>query len=280
GVDRALAAITTGPQFAARGFGALVPDPDGLLDLPAGFRYELLSTGITEDDRKTDARFASQLSDGTPTPGLHDGMAAFPGPEGLTILVRNHELNLGDAPKVDAWRHRPYDAKTGGGTTTLWVDPERRLVASFASLSGTLRNCAGGRTPWGSWLSAEESVYMPGPHDPVNADLTPEVSKPHGYIFEVDARSEGLVDPIPLRAMGRFRHEAVAVDPATGIAYLSEDMEDGLLYRFRPAALRGKEPSDLRIGDYGRGGVLEALRVLGRPRLLAQNWVGPPAISH
>src|SRR5262249_9082907 len=133
----------------------------------------------------------------------------------------------------------------------------------------------------GSWLSAEESVLMPGPHDPMSADLTPDVSKPHGYIFEVDSRSEGLVDPVPLKAMGRFRHEAVAVDPLTGFAYLSEDLDDGLLYRFRPqAVLRGTKPSALRVGDYERGGVLEALRVKGRPRLLTQNWNGTPAIRH
>lgn len=280
GLDRALAAISTGPRLAAEGYGPLATDPDGLLDLPAGFRYHLLSPGLTDKDRETDARFDSLMSDGSPTPGLHDGMAAFAGPDGLTILVRNHELNTGDGPPVDPRRVRPYDSKAGGGTTTLWVDPERRLVRSFASLSGTLRNCAGGRTPWGSWLSAEETVYSPGQVDPVDAGRNPGVSKPHGYIFEVDSRSEGLVDPIPLKAMGRFRHEAVAVDPVTGFAYLSEDMEDGLFYRFRPEAVgRGTKPSALRVGDYARGGVLEALRVVGRPKLRAQNWKLPQAIG-
>src|SRR5262249_33874227 len=146
---------------------------------------------------------------------------------------------------------RPYDPRSGGGTTTLWVDPDRRLVASFASLSGTLRNCAGGPTPWGSWLSAEEITLVPGAHDLLRADPTPQVERKHGYIFEVDSRSDRLVDPVPIKAMGRFRHEAVAVDPRTGFAYLSEDQEDGLLYRFRPEAVaRGLPPSDLRVGDY------------------------------
>jgi secreted PhoX family phosphatase len=280
GVERALASMSRGPRLAAEGYGPLVRDPDGLLDLPAGFRYQLLSTGITEKDRATDARFDSRMSDGSPTPGLHDGMAAFVGPDRLTILVRNHELNTYDGPPVDPQRRRPYDPKTGGGTTTLWVDPERRLVRSFASLSGTLRNCAGGRTPWGSWLSAEETVFAPGPGDPLDAGLDPGVSKAHGYLFEVDSRSEGLVDPVPLKSMGRFRHEAVAVDPETGFAYLSEDLEDGLLYRFRPEAVRrGTKPSDLRAGDYARGGVLEALRVVGRPKLRTQNWKSPRAID-
>ena len=280
GVDLALAAISTGPRSSAQGFGPLVADPAGLLDLPSGFRYQLLSPGITEYDGKSDARFASKLSDGSPTPGSHDGMAAFPGPGGVTILVRNHELDPGEGPFVDVKRQRPYDPKSGGGTTTLWVDPERKLVKSFASLSGTLRNCAGGRTPWGSWLSAEEHTDMPGAEDGRNADLTPEVSRPHGYIFEVDSRSEGLVDPVPLKAMGRFRHEAVAIDPETGFAYLSEDMEDGLLYRFRAAVLdRGTKPSALRVGDYAQGGVLEALRVKARPRLLTQNQKDTNAIK-
>jgi len=280
GVGRVLAAMSSGPRERAMGYGPLRPDPDGLLDLPEGFRYRLLSTGVIDAERNTDARFASLLSDGSPTPGLHDGMACFPGPEGLTILVRNHELNPGDGPMVDARRERPYDPMTGGGTTTLWLDPERRLVACFASLSGTLRNCAGGRTPWGSWLSAEEITLVPGAHDAVNGDRTPDVSRRHGYIFEVDSRSAGLVEPLPLKGMGRFRHEAAAVDPETGFAYLTEDTEDGLLYRFRPeVVLRGKDPSDLRVGDYAHGGVLEALRVKDRPQLITRNLNLRRAIS-
>jgi secreted PhoX family phosphatase len=152
------------------------------------------------------------------------------------------------------------------------VDGERRLVKSYASVSGTLRNCAGGATPWGSWLTAEEDTTMPGKSDGRNADLSTDVAQRHGYIFEVDAMSSGLVEPVPLRAMGRFRHEAVAVDPVTGFAYLTEDRDDSLLYRFRPAALAdGASPSSLRVGDYAKGGVLEALRVRTRPQLLTDN---------
>ena len=280
GLDRALAAMSTGPRFISEGYGPLLADPDGLIDLPAGFRYQVFSAGTSNEDRPADADVGSALNDGSPTPGRHDGMAAFAGRDGVTILVRNQELDTFDTPPVDPRRERPYDPKTGGGTTTLWVDPERRLVNSFASLSGTLRNCAGGRTPWGSWLSCEETVLAPGALDPVNAGLHPGVSKPHGYIFEVDSTSEGLVDPKPLKAMGRFRHEAVAVDPETGYAYLSEDLADGLLYRFRADVLRhGTRPSALRAGDYAGGGVLEALRVVGRPKLLTQNWKSPPGIE-
>lgn len=279
GLDVAFAAMERGPQRTAEGYGPLVPDPAGLLDLPAGFHYRMLSPGIIDRERDGAERFVSMLSNGEATPGLHDGMAAFAGPNGATILVRNHELNVGDTPFVDARRVRPYDERVGGGTTTLWVDGERNLVKSLPSLSGTLRNCAGGRTPWNSWLTAEEATQTPGEKDAVNADMDPGVWQRHGYVFEVDALCEQLVEPIPIRAMGRFRHEAVAVDPHTGYAYLSEDQDDGLLYRYRPAAVaQGTQPSALRVGDYARGGVLEALRVQARPRLLTNNQASAPAI--
>lgn len=280
GVDSALAAIARGARAAAPGFGALQRDPAGLLDLPAGFQYRMLSAGTEADYTDGDPRFNSKLSDGTPTPARHDGMAAFPGPNGVTILVRNHEMDIGDTQGVDPKRERPYDSATTGGTTTLWVDRERKLVKSFGSLSGTLRNCAGGATPWGSWLTAEECTDTPGARNPVNADPTPRVKARHGYIFEVDSRTESLVAPIPLKAMGRFRHEAVAVDPATGFAYLTEDRDDGLLYRFRPAALdQDTKPSALRVGDYAIGGVLEALRVKSRPQLTTNNHGRKRAIA-
>jgi secreted PhoX family phosphatase len=266
-VDSALAAMPGGARATAEGYGPLVPDPGGLLELPAGFHYRLLSPGGPDRHRGGDARLDSTLDDGTPTPGYHDGMGAFAGPGGVTILVRNHEMDLGREPFVDPARKRPYDEKLGGGTTTLWVDRDRRLVRSFASLSGTLRNCAGGVTPWGSWLTAEEGTAVPASAEARNADRTPLANERHGYMFEVDARSEGLVAPVPLKAMGRFRHEAVAVDPQTGFAYLTEDRDDALLYRFRPTV----RATTLRVGDYARGGVLEALRVRTRHRLETDN---------
>jgi secreted PhoX family phosphatase len=245
----------------ALGYGPLVRDSDGLLDLPAGFRYTLLSTAALDRDLPGEGRFVGQLDDGSPTPPEFDGMAAFAGPDSFTILV-------------DPVRHRTYDSLGTGGTTTLWVTPGLRVAKQFASLSGTLVNCCGGRTPWGTWISAEECAYLPGAHDPLNADRDPRVSRPHGYLFEVDARATTLVEPVPLKAMGRFRHEALAVDPGTGIAYLTEDRPDGIFYRFIPSAVSqaGRRPSELRAGDYARGGTLEALRIVGRPSTLTQNW--------
>lgn len=114
---------------------------------------------------------------------------------------------------------------------------------------------------------------MPGPDDPRIHDLRPDVAERHGYLFEVDARAEGLVDPTPIKAMGRFYHEAVAVDPATGFVYLTEDRDDGLLYRYRPEVLRlgRKRVRDMKVGDLALGGTLEALRIVERPSVLTHN---------
>ena len=102
-----------------------------------------------------------------------------------------------------------------GGTTTLVYDTRTQtLEKHFLSLIGTIRNCAGGLTPWNTWITCEETMQKAeGTYD---AD--------HGYNFEVPASADiGLADPIPLKAMGRFNHEAVAVDPKTGIVYETED---------------------------------------------------------
>jgi secreted PhoX family phosphatase len=273
-IDAAFSGIAHGARHMIDGFGPLKSDPHGLLDLPAGFQYQAMSMGML--GKTDDPRFSGKLDNADFVPALHDGMGVFRGPRGVTILVRNHELDPEDWPQVDPRRQRRYDPLGTGGTTTLWVDRDGKLLRSFASLAGTFRNCAGGSTPWGSWLSAEECTYMPGPEDRVNRDMRPDVSKPHGYIFEVDAYAEELVEPTPIRTMGRFYHEALAVDPVTGFVYLTEDRNDGLLYRFRPdVVVRGrKRVAEIRVGDMAKGGVLEAMRVPSRPGLLTQNWKG------
>ena len=265
-------AEAAGPvSLAGRGYGPLKRDRAGLLDLPEGFRYRALSTALLRSEN--DRRFTQRMSNGELVPACHDGMAAFPGPGGNTVLVRNHELVPGYGPAVDPTGRRRYDRLGTGGTTTLWVDGDRNLVRSFPSLAGTFRNCAGGPTPWGSWLSAEECVYMPGPADARKHDPRPDVAERHGYVFEVDARAEGLVDPVPIKAMGRFYHEAVAVDPMTGFVYLTEDRDDGLLYRYRPEVLeRGRKAvTEMSTGDLALGGTLEALRIVDRPSARTQN---------
>ena len=272
-MDATLARIARGATGLSPGYGPLQPDPERMLDLPPGFQYRRFSCSTWSDGREPE--FQQQLTNGDPVPCRHDGMGAFAGPNGLTILVRNHEVNPEHTGAgVDPARTNPYDPKGRGGTTTLWVDRERNLVRSFSSLSGTFRNCAGGITPWGTWLTCEECTYLPGEPSETNADLHPGVSKRHGYVFEVEAHATEPSAPVPILAMGRFYHEAVGVDPATGFVYLSEDRKDGLLYRYRPDVVTrgGRKPHELAHGDLAKGGVLEALRVIGRPSVKTQNY--------
>ncbi|MDZ7957386.1 MAG: DUF839 domain-containing protein [Aulosira sp. DedQUE10] len=207
-----------------------------LLQLPPGFNYTAIS--IIEQP----------MNDGRIVPGAHDGMAAFDGPKNTTILVRNHELSPSLTNGINV---SPRYDQIGGGTTTIVVGPNRRVKKHFVSLGGTIRNCAGGRTPWGSWISCEENLTLPG---------TGGAMKKHGYNFEVPATDKiQVADPIPLVAMGRFNHEAVAVDPESGWIYETEDDGNSCFYRFRPN-VRPTKYGDLQTsGD----GVLEALAIKG-----------------
>jgi secreted PhoX family phosphatase len=219
---------------AELGYGPLRPVKDAstgmpLLELPEGFRY--MSFGWTGDP----------MDDGRRIPPLHDGMAAFAGENGRVVLIRNHEVGAGPAFGGPA-----YDERAGGGTTTTIFDPvAERVISTRPSLSGTIRNCAGGPTPWGTWLSCEESVAGPG-------DRENPLPLQHGYVFEVPR--DGVSNATPIKAMGCFVHEAVAVDPRTGIVYQTQDRVQAGLYRYTPRT-RG------RLAD---GGKLEMLAVDGR----------------
>ena len=244
--------------IGAGGYGPLAPVPDrrdgvARLALPAGFSY--LGFGFEGD----------VMSDGNPTPKAHDGMASFSLPNGNVRLVRNHEdRDQAGASGLDGDPGAPaYDPLGVAGTTSLEVktfaEGSVELVRDFVSLQGTIVNCAGGPTPWGSWITCEETT----------AGEPQGWKRDHGYNFEVPASAEDEVVPVALKAMGRFVHEAVAVDPATGIVYETEDRafhagrEDPAtgdrvgsgFYRFVP-----HQP-----GNLAAGGTLQALAVQNRP---------------
>ena len=245
--------------------GPMIPDANGIMDLAEGFSYTVVS------------RVGDPMSDGLVVPGAHDGMAAFEGTNGRIILVRNHEIAPRSSlagPYADLYpdmakslKSRFYDRGKDispglGGTTTTVYDPVgRRTERQFMSLAGTEVNCAGGRTPWGSWLSCEESFGAPG--STVDEDgITRVREKRHGYVFEVPASATGLVKPVPLTAMGRFEHEAAAVHEPSGIVYLTEDRWRSLFYRFLPNAK----------GELHKGGKLQALAIAGEPGKRTHNW--------
>ncbi len=218
-------ADASGGSFA--GYGPLVPTKTNntgeiFLALPKDFQYTVIG------------KAGSRMSDGHLTPPAHDGMAAFRVGNQLR-LVRNHEVNISSGKPGAAIGPKPYDALAGAGTTTLIVDPiTRTIVKDFISLSGTLINCAGGATPWNSWISCEETVLGPTKFKSAAGNDHGGFERPHGYCFEVPAAANKAVDPVPLKAMGRFVHEAIAVDSRTGIVYLTEDLASCGFYRFLP----------------------------------------------
>jgi hypothetical protein len=241
----ARAAASPAPARAA-GYGALRPVADGttglpLLLLPEGFSYRSFGWA------------GEPLAEGGRIPGAADGMGIVAVEGEVFTLVRNHEINGFDGSFGPATTH--YDAPCGGGTVTLRYDRARgRLLEARGSLSGTLVNCAGGTTPWGSWLSCEEIVSAGGQRLQRRGQAH-TAQRPHGWVFEVPAR--GGSDARPLTALGQFVHEAAVVDPADGSVYLTEDQGSAGFYRLRP-----RTPG--RLADGGR---LQMLRVRGTPDL-------------
>jgi uncharacterized protein len=192
-------ALAFGPDFWRRAYAAPArpgPGPYGSLAgraadengiiLPEGFRSRLLGQG------------------GRVVPGTDyewhvfpDGGATFAHDDGGWSYVSNSEVPGG-----------------GGGVGALRFDADGEVVGATRILDGTSTNCAGGPTPWGTWLSCEETA--------------------DGRVWECDPTGgrQGEVRP----ALGTFKHEAVAVDPDGERLYLTEDEPDGRFYRFTPAS--------------------------------------------
>ena len=246
----ALAKRSDGRRPAALGYGPLQPTPEQgsgtvYLELPEGFRYRVIN------------RSGDPMTTGGPTPGIFDGMGAYPGPGGTTVLIRNHEnrSRAGEiAVPVPAGKRYDPDPAVRGGNTKLVVGKDRRVREVYAVLGGTHTNCAGGRTPWGTWITCEE-IFNYGSTE---ANVTPGTGVPHGYCFEVPAVATGPVTPHPILDAGRFAHEAVAW--LDGALYETEDRGDASFYRFVPSR-RPREAGDLATF----GGTLQALMVSGRP---------------
>ncbi|WP_116998665.1 alkaline phosphatase PhoX [Desertimonas flava] len=226
------------------GYGPLVADPDQLLDLPEGFSYTIVSEAGTA------------TTDGGVIPDNFDGTGLFVGANGNSYLVRNSEqgaiegVDDGEPYVLEfpatAAAEYVYDATCGGGTTTTEIGPDGSVVNEYVSLAGTSENCAGGVTPWGTWLTCEETEDR----------IADGFEKDHGFVFEVDpVNVENNQNPTPLEGLGRFAHEAVSIDPATGIVYLTEDASEpnGLLYRATPNDTSGT------YGSLRAGATLEAL---------------------
>ncbi|SNS71370.1 hypothetical protein SAMN05421812_101519 [Asanoa hainanensis] len=212
------------PSDDHKPFGPLVKDPAGILALPAGFTYTIVTrTGVSKLDHGQGR-----------TPGSHDGMAVFDAGRDRYTIIQNHEIDPGDEHGVPHVKGTVYDpgAIDAGGCTVITTDRAGRNYGEFVGISGTVSNCAGGPTPWHTWLTCEETDDQAGDAWEADSGRTGVFQKDHGYVFEVS--SDGKSDPRPIKCLGRYAHEALAIGTDKASIYLSEDASEpnGLFYRW------------------------------------------------
>lgn len=218
------------PHKGAVPFGNLTSIVDGgRLALPAGFTASRIST-VGVEPLLAD-RYGAKVG---VTPSTLDGTGCFEVGNSIR-LVRNHE-NRADVdhtvPLVDGTVYDAGCATGMGGVTVVELSRSGRFIQQWVGLSGCIRNCAGGETPWGSWLSCEEDTSRAGATVKNAKGETSTLQQDHGYIFEVFPDVVAKQCPMPIKAWGRAVFEGASIGPDRKSAYLTEDAADGLFYRW------------------------------------------------
>jgi uncharacterized protein len=209
------------------------PDANGVM-LPDGFSSRIVArSGLPP------------VPGAAPWHGAPDGGATFAAPDGGWVYVSNSELAL------------TPDGNLAGGASALRFDALGNVTQSYPILKNTGGNCAGGPTPWGTWLSCEEYEFLP-------VDVRNSNIRPAGLVWECDPFTPWVEGQqgVSYPSLGRFAHEAVCVDPVNKMLYLTEDADGGRVYRFEC------DPSDWPAGAARPQlitGRLKVLQVAGLP---------------